>query len=158
MKHPCHMLVEYELNELTDAQFIEWACDALSGDDSIATDPTVADLAALRPQIKTDLELASRYFHQMVHRHFPDFTLQSPDAVRWAQEILKCRCDDYLQGSITPKTFCNLVSLIEVRFDYPSWLGDLYHACDWVDEGTKCQDVPNLRDEAKKVSDTLLRP
>src|SRR6185295_9659476 len=111
----------------------------------------VADLAGLRQQVQSELALARGYFRSIVQTHFSDFTIRSPEGIQWAREALRLRCDDYIQRRITPHEFCRIVSPVEEHFDYPSWLGDLYNACDWVDGNTKREDVPYLADEARRV-------
>jgi hypothetical protein len=151
MKHPCHILVEHELGAAGGAQLIEWASDVLASDDPLTDDLTIAELATLHPQVQSDLDLARSYFRSIIQSHFPEFSFQSPEGIRWAQETLKRRCEDYLKGRVTPYEFCRIVSPIEEHFDYPNWLGNLYNACDWVDEQTKPGTVPTLADEAKKI-------
>lgn len=153
MKPPCQVLVEHELGAISDVQLIEWACEVLSTDGPLADDLTVAELAGLAPQVQSDLDLAGGYFRSIIQKHFPDFAFQSPDGIRWARETLRRRCDDYIQQRITPDEFCRVVSPVEQHFDYPSWLGDLYNACDWIDGHTKREDVPYLADEARRVHD-----
>lgn len=155
MKHPCQILVEHELGAVNDTQLIKWACEVLSSDGSLANDPSVVELAGLGPHVQSDLDLAGGYFRSIIKEHFPDFTFQSSDGIRWARETLRRRCEDYIQGRITPYEFCRVVSPVEEHFDYPRWLGDLYNACDWVDGNTKREDVPYLAEEARKAHDAV---
>ena len=151
MKHPCQVFVEHELGAVSETQLIEWACEVLCCDGPLAADLTVAKLAGLHPQVQSDLELAGAYFRCIIQSHFPEFTFRSPDGIQWAREALRRRCDDYIQRRITPYEFCRVVSPVEEHFDYPSWLGNLYNACDWIDGHTKREDVPYLADEARRV-------
>lgn len=153
MKHPCQVFVEHKLGAVSDAQLIEWACEVLSAAGPLADDLTIAELAGLAPQVQSDLDLAGGYFRNIIKSHFPDFTFQSLDGIRWARETLRQRCEDYIQRRITPYEFCRVVSPVEQHFDYPVWLGDLYNACDWIDGRTKREDVPHLADEARRVHD-----
>lgn len=153
MKNPCQIFVEHELGAVSDAQLIEWACEVLSTDGPLADDLTITELAGLSPRVQSDLDLAGGYFRNIIQSHFPDFRFQSPDGVRWAREALRQRCNEYIERRITPYEFCRVVSPVEQHFDYPSWLGDLYNACDWIDGNTKREDVPYLVDEARKVHD-----
>ena len=155
MQHPCQIFVEHELGAVSEAQLIDWACDVLASDGPLADDPTVVELAALNPRIQSDSDLASGYFRSVIERHFPDFTFQSPDGIRWTRATLRQRCDDYIQRRITPYEFCRVVSPVEQHFDYPSWLCDLYNACDWIDGNTKREDVPYLAVEARRVHDAV---
>lgn len=153
MKHPCQILVEHELGAFSECQLIEWACVELSAEGSLADDLTVVDLAALRPQCQSDLELAGGYFRSVIQNHFPEFRIQSPDGIRWARDVLRRQCQDYIHGRITPYEFCSIVLPVERHFDYPSWLCDLYNACDWAARSTKREDVPHLAEEARRVHD-----
>lgn len=156
MTNPCRLLVEYELRVATDAQLIEWACETVSGDDAISKDHVLVKLAALLPQVRSEVERAGEYFRTLMSQHFPAFTLQSPegDPVRLARDILRSRCEDYIEGRVTPYEFCAIVSPVEDHFDYPTWLGNLYNACDRVEPSTKRQDVPHLVEEAKLARET----
>jgi hypothetical protein len=155
MINPCQLLVEYELGVATDAQLIEWACEALLVDDTIAKDQVLIKLAALLPQVRSEIEIAGEYFRRLIAWHFPEFSLQSPEGLQLARAILKRRCEQYLQGLITPYELCSVVSPTEQHFDYPAWLGNLYNACDWVAPSTKREDVPHLVEEATRVCDIV---
>jgi hypothetical protein len=153
MKNPCQIFVEHELGAVSDSQLVEWACEILSSDSPLADDPAVAELAGLRLQLQSDLELADRLFRSIIRKHFPDFAFKSPDGVRWAREALKRRCEDYLQLRITPYEFCSIVFPIEQHYDFPKWLGGLFSACDLVECHTKREDEPYLEAEARKLYD-----
>ena len=155
MTNPCQLLVEYELGVVKDAQLIEWACEALSGDGAIAKDQVLVKLAALLPHVRSEIEIAREYFLELMERHFPEFSLQSPEALRLARAILKNRCEQYTQGRISPYELCLVVSPIEQHFDYPIWLGNLYNACDWVEPSTRREEVPHLIEEAKRAYETI---
>jgi len=136
------LLAEYELGVVKELQLIEWACAILSGDDAIAKDQDLIRLAGLLPSVRAEIEMAGEYFRRLIQRHFPEFRLRSPEGVQLAREILKRRCEEYVDGRIAPYDLCALVSPIEQHFDFPVWLGNLYNACDWVEPSTKHEEVP----------------
>jgi hypothetical protein len=154
MTNPCQLLVEYELGIAKDAQLIEWAREALSGNDAIARDQVLVKLAALSSQFRPEAEMAGEYFRELIERHFSEFSIQSSEGGRLARGILRRRCEHYIQGHLTPYELCLVVSPIEQHFDYPTWLGNLYNACDWVEPSTRREEVPHLLEEAKRAYET----
>jgi hypothetical protein len=54
-------------------------------------DPVLVKLAGLFPQVRSETELAAEYFREIIVRHFPEFSIQSPEGVRLARAILKRR-------------------------------------------------------------------
>jgi len=110
-------------------------------------------LAGLLPQRTEEIESAGGRFREIIGRYFPEFSLRTPVGLQWARAIFKRRCNDYVHGRITPFALCRIVSPIEEYCDFPGWLGNLYDACDWIEPGTKREDVPYLEDEARKIGD-----
>ena len=154
MINPCQLLVEYELGVAKDAKLIEWACEILLGDEMIAKDQDTITLAGLAPNVRAEIEMAGEYFRRLIQRYFPEFRLRSPEGAQLAREILRRRCEEYVDGRIAPYDLCALVSSIEQHFDFPVWLGNLYNACDWVEPSTKREEVLYLVEEAKRTRET----
>lgn len=72
-----------------------------------------------------------------------------------AQILLKARLEQYLAGQCEPWDVCQMVNPIEQRFDYPAWLGGLFHDCDWCEPGAVRKNWPHLAEAARKVISTL---
>ncbi len=70
----------------------------------------------------------------VIKRYFPDFDTNKE---YYAQSILKERCNDLLKEKITPFEFSKIIPELERLFDYPEWLGNLYHLFDWCCENTE---------------------
>jgi hypothetical protein len=69
-------------------------------------DPVLVKLAGLFPQVRSETELAAEYFREIIVRHFPEFSIQSPEGVRLARAILKRQCEQYMEGRITSYELC----------------------------------------------------
>jgi hypothetical protein len=91
------------------------------------------------------------------------FSPSSLDGERFALRILTHELRRFLSREITPSQICKLVCAIDNQYlgahpmddrkmvYYPTWLGNLYNACDWCDETWRHADCEHLIDEAKTV-------
>ncbi|KUM27885.1 hypothetical protein AU467_14585 [Mesorhizobium loti] len=87
----------------------------------------------------------------LVARQFPDFNDKSAEASERAREIFLRRLRSYLQDDVEPFHVCRMVSHIEQMYEFPHWLGDLYNACDWMDERTTQAQAPHIRDSVEQI-------
>ncbi len=70
----------------------------------------------------------------VIKKHFSKFDVKKE---YYAQSILKEKCNALLEERITPFEFSKIIPELEILFDYPEWLGDLYNVFDWCDENTE---------------------
>lgn len=69
--------------------------------------------------------------------------------------VLKARLERYRDSSDLPVTVCRMVSLIEDKFDYPAWLGELYNVCDWCEEDSSRENFRAVGEEAERLAKVL---
>jgi hypothetical protein len=126
---------------------VSWACGLVSSSPHPESHP-LFDLAAI---LEPDSTQVSRVFREALSSTDPTFAVPSPEAERIARALFRRACTDYLGGRLSPSQICALVYPIEQVFDFPSWLGHLYDACDWrVADPTPSQ-VPFLAEEVAKL-------
>ncbi|EOR09038.1 hypothetical protein [Acinetobacter genomosp. 15BJ] len=99
---------------------------------------------------------------ELIQTTDPSFSADSVEA-----EILTARyflniLEHYKNGQIRPFDLCRIFNNIEIGFIgaprnlpvniayYPSWMGNLYNACDWCDETWTLENSSHLSIEVKK--------
>lgn len=111
---------------------------------------------------------------QLIQATDPSFSADSVEAeILTARYFLKL-LEHYQNGQISPFDLCRIFNNIEIGFMgaarnlpvniayYPTWMGNLYNACDWCDETWTLEDNPHLLIEVEKqiqnIKDWLSNP
>ena len=145
--------VAVEVRIAGPADAVAWAVHRLVSDPS-ETDADVIELAGLTP---SEHEEAPGLLRQIVGRTAPAFDLRSADGERIARTLFTELCRGYLRGEERPVDLCEAARTAEWVYDFPSWIGDLWNACDGLGEDVASEDVPHLTREVERVLDRIGR-
>ncbi len=134
------ILVAYELDATREDGVIHWAAEQLALD--LYTDLSdVGYLASLDPRQADEVRTT---LLRVAEAAAPDFAVRSPQGEAIARDLVAGMELQYLARRIRPYELCRLVTPIEDAYGFPSWLGSLHDACDWVEPETTMDDVPQL--------------
>jgi hypothetical protein len=147
---PVTVLVAYEIEAISDGDIVRWA-NRHTAPPSYTEDAAYVQLVRSNPHSAISLKNAHGHLTSLVARCFPDFKGKSDEAREIARKLFLQRIRTYLDGEIEPFQVCSMVSSIENRYDFPPWLGDLYDACDWVDERTTREQASHLRETIEQT-------
>jgi hypothetical protein len=147
---PRTVLVAREIEAISDADILGWAGLHVALP-NYAADANCLQLVRSNPRNAFALGKAHGHLESLIAPQFPDFNDKSLEASEVAREMFLRRLRTYLQDDIEPFRVCRMVSLIEARYEFPHWLGDLYNACDWVDERTTREHASHLRDAIEQI-------
>ncbi|PDQ17340.1 hypothetical protein CN311_30525 [Mesorhizobium sanjuanii] len=147
---PRTVLVAREIGAIFDADIVGWAGVHTAPPD-YADDPDYLQLVRCNPRNALALGKVHGLLKSLIERRFPDFNEKSLETGEIARKSFLRRLRAYLQGDIEPIQVCRMASLIEQTYEYPHWLGDLYNACDWVDERTTREQASHLRDAIEQI-------
>jgi hypothetical protein len=147
-------LTAFTLGYFDEPGLVEFVSTYLDANPELYSDGNLAEIVCLNRNNPDSFGKVGGLLARYVRSIDRDF-----DAIRDADEslgkrLLKARLELYLSGSCAPSAVCRLVSPIETTFDWPSWLGNLYNACDWIDDNYEPH-RKGLRDEAKRLVRTL---
>jgi hypothetical protein len=126
------LLVQRELEMLSDADLVRWARGAIRQEDAVASDPDVVELAALQFG-NSRLGEALGLLRSAVTRANPYFEIRGPESQAYGRAMFVQVCRRYLNENLPPYELCRIVESIEPVFDYPAWLGDFWNRCDWCE-------------------------
>ncbi|WP_166418687.1 hypothetical protein [Cochlodiniinecator piscidefendens] len=142
-KPPEEVYVALQIAFYGSGELLEWV-KSTSHLDAYAEDGEVAELICADANIDHDAgEIIQKYF-RIVQRYWEDLVIPSDTTEQIAKRLLAERLAEYLSGECKPFEVCRVFQHIEVAFDYPAWLGDMYSACDWVEPETASSDHPYL--------------
>lgn len=110
-----------------------WAIGRISISQSDSIVMLLMDIWDVRKKSPSNSE-TTELLRRLVGLEFPDFDEHGEEAETYAKKIWTERLDAYLNGDMPPVYVCGCVLQIESHFDFPVWLGNIYDACDWVDE------------------------
>jgi hypothetical protein len=147
---PVTVLVAREMKAISDADIVDWAGRHVAPL-SYADDADYLQLVRCNPGNAVALGKAPSHLASLVVRRFPDFNCDSAKAAEIARQVFLKRIRTYLHGDVEPLQICRMVRLIEEKYDYPSWLGGLYDACDWMDERTTRDQALHLRNAIEQI-------
>ncbi len=131
------MLREAEL--ASDDQVFSWAATALS---ESADGPWRSDLAALLSVPTDGAEVAER-LRQLLSNRIEDLSPTEDDS-RAAHAAFVQVVEAFVAGKTAPYDLCRRITPIEVVFDFPEWLGNFYHQCDWCEPESSRDDWQEL--------------
>lgn len=155
MKTLQQIWIESYLNIATPADIIAWAEELIATGDDLAFDRDVLELASLPAGSARKAAEAEPLLEAIVKRLLPDLRLRSAEVEAYARECLQRWCKRLIAEEITPYKFCRIVHPIEEGFRYPSWLGDFYNQCDWIEPGHEPADARHLYRYAEEYLSAL---
>ena len=104
----------------------------------------VCELAALPAGSPRHVEQVGWLLERAVLTAAPDFDATSPACEAHARLKLRELCELGVRERCRPHDIRAAVQMMEVHFDYPAWLGDLWSQTDWIEPSTRWIDVPHL--------------
>ncbi len=131
-------------------QLIEWARNTQYLD-VYAEDGDVAELISTNNNVAKNVERSVVLFYGIYERYWGDLKVPSQYTECIARELFVKRLREYVDGECKPFNVCEVFKHIEPIFDFPSWLGDMYNACDWVEPNTVPADCPYLKEASEDL-------
>ncbi|TPM31522.1 hypothetical protein [Mesorhizobium sp. B2-3-4] len=147
---PVTVLLAREMEAITDSDIVDWA-SRHTASPTYADDEDYLQLLRCNPRNAPALGKTPGHLKSLVARRFPDFNDGSAQAGEVARKLFLRRIGTYLQGDIEPFQVCRMISFIEQKYNFPPWLGDLYNACDWMDEGTTREQASHLAEAIEQI-------
>ena len=110
-----------------------------------------------------DLEVARAKILEFIAVSFPDFQVNTKEALGACRAELKRQIGLLLDGKIMPYSFCRFFNSMEVLLitdselapDDVDFLGDLYNCCDWCDDTWTVENSPHLAEEVARVASEI---
>lgn len=130
---PTDVLVAQIIEYLTEYDIIDWANDYASSHPELESESTLFEILRLNRKRKDEVAKVPELLCRFVSQHEPDFDSHSAIAEDRARQLFNARLKDYLDEQCTPWAVCKMISPIEQHYDFPSWLGNMYNACDWIE-------------------------
>lgn len=126
----------------------------LDANEDLFGDGDLAELICLNP-VRDDVERrAPELLGSYLKRTHPEFDPLRNPSERMGRACLKVFLEAYMRGELKPSHIRNCVYQCEHLYDYPTWLGDLYNACNWLPED-EAWGLQALREEAQILILTL---
>src|ERR1039457_58458 len=148
MKSLRQLFVEFYICAADENEVVAWACEAISENSQWSNNKLIVEIAGLKPEISNDREEIGKLFNKFFSLQFPDFRIQNLENEKYAKQVLKKLCADFLAGRVNAGKLCRVVFSIEPAFDYPKWLGDLWNVCDGANDLDTRETNAFLADEA----------
>mmetsp|Transcript_22483 Transcript_22483/g.36414 ORF Transcript_22483/g.36414 Transcript_22483/m.36414 type:complete len:162 (+) Transcript_22483:3093-3578(+) len=98
-----------------------------------------------------DAERVTDCIERLVSEEFTDFQISGTQAEQFARTMWENRLSTYLNGNQPPVYICLCVTPLEMLFDFPDWLGQMFDACDWVQDVHTRSDCPMVAAESKRL-------
>ncbi|HEY3932858.1 MAG TPA: hypothetical protein VGM58_10885 [Verrucomicrobiae bacterium] len=155
MKSLQQLFVEFSIDAATEDEVVTWACRIISSNSELANDKLVIEIAALKPGISDDRSEIAGLFKKLLFTKFPNFKFQASENINFAKAVLKKNCEEFLNGNANAGKLRQLVFQIEIAFDFPRWLGDLYNNLDGVEDFAMTESESFLTKETKEVCASL---
>jgi hypothetical protein len=141
---PVTVLLAREMEAISDSDIADWA-SRHTASSSYSQDPDYIQLVRFNRHNPGNAGKLQQHLTSLVLRIFPEFGYKSRITHDIARMLFLRRIRNYLDGDLDPMQICRMVAPIENRYDFPPWLGDLYNACDWMDERTTRDKAAHLR-------------
>ena len=149
-------LVAHNCGMLERAELSNWALNRISIPNSDRVMMLLMDMWQIRKE-PTDSRAIDVLLRKLVVEEFPAFDDKGQQAEAYAQTIWLERLYTYVNGDMPPTYLCGCVEPIESHFDFPGWLGNMYHACDWVEASYARSDAPAVAVEARAGLEAVKR-
>lgn len=136
MFSPIEAYIAHSVAYFSDDDLIGWAVDYV-GENEAWDDPDLIELTMLNRKQPRQVETACVLLKRSIQKQSPDFILSDRNAESQARHLFRLRLAAYLAEECKPYDVCRMVDPIEQLYDFPSWLGDMYNACDWIEPDTE---------------------
>jgi len=137
---PFPTYIAYSVGYLTDLDLIEWAVGYVPSSEHFADDVDLIELASLNTKESRCVARAGPLLKSFVTRLWPAFRLDGAKTERYAKLYLKRKLEQYLAEMCNPNDVCRMVHPIQKVFDFPSWLGSMYDACNGIEPDAAATD------------------
>jgi hypothetical protein len=148
-------LTAFHIGYFDELGLVGFVSNYLCDNPELYADGDLAEIASINQKRRDSYSRVRELLAAYLQRTEPKFDPTRNFDESQGRRLLKARLELYLSGGCRPYEVCKLGSPLERMFDWPTWLGDLYNACDWVDPRHEARDCPALRKEAKRLIQTL---
>ncbi len=138
------IFVEHQIKTVSEVDVILWAEIVVESAGPLAENPNILELASLNKSNRLDFKRVGPLLTNAIEETETEFSLNSPEAERYAQEGFYKQCQRLVEGSIAPYDLCRCVFPIESLFRSPKWLGMFPKLCEPIEPGTPAEAVPDL--------------
>ena len=132
------------INYYEESDLISWAQSYAQKHPEMDSDSTLFEIARLNRKRKGELSQARQLMERFMADIEPQFDVLSEERQAVAKKLFELRLQKYLDNECTPWEVCRMVQAIEQLYDFPSWLGDMFDACDWIESDTRPVDCRHL--------------
>ncbi len=146
---PTH--IAYEVKFFDDRSLIDWVVNYLPSSDYFVDDADLLELVSINTKNIREVEKAGEYLSSFIARQWPEFNIKGNKAELYAKKYFHKRMKQYLNGECRSYDVCKMISPIEQLYDFPSWLGNMYNACDWIEPETQPADCRHLESEIEQA-------
>ncbi|MEQ1490461.1 MAG: hypothetical protein ABL932_07935 [Terricaulis sp.] len=109
----------------------------------------LAQIASLNSKRADRISQAGELLREHVLAADAQYTTRKYASEQFGKALFKGKLEQYLAKQCSPWQVCNMVAAVERAYDYPSWLGDMWNACDWVDPSHTHETFSHLRWEVE---------
>lgn len=146
MKTATQMLIAFQIEYVNENQVIDWAISFFEQNPIDESHSLIEIISINRKAQRNTNSLV--YLQQYVNFYYPDFEITSKDAENYAKSLFKDKLQNYLYDEeYKPYDILKMIYSIEGLYDYPTWLGNMFHACDWTEPDSLRTDFPHIEDE-----------
>ena len=134
------LLIEY----FDESDLLEWARSYRMEHSELSTDSPLLEMLRINRKQNDLVAKVRALMASFVTGVEPRFDVHCKDSQEAAKALFVSRLKQYLSEGCSPWQLCRMVPPIEALYDYPSWLGDMYNACDWIGSGAEPVDCRHL--------------
>lgn len=145
---PTEVFIAMSIEFYDNTDVLKWGRETTHLD-HFAGDPFVPELLSINNKVQAQLDLVPKIFEYFIKKTYPDFQISHPDSEMIAKSLFEIRLRDYLDDKCRPWDVCRMIGPIENFYDFSEWLGNMYHACDWIEPNHKPVNCRHLEDEIK---------
>ena len=150
---PTNAFLAHRINYFNDNELLDWAEEHAGLNCDVNSDSSLFQILWLnRKTVHRDARLG-----QLIESHAldfdPGFDIKGASAEIVARRLFEARLQAYLDEQCLPWDVCKMINPIEELFDFPSWLGDMYNLCDWIEPETQPVECRHLEHGIRKHLD-----